>query len=222
MGGSAGFGTWAAQLERVYRDPTNEELHKAAHNEIADAAALSVPPSNALYGRPSSAIELAEAHKRKIQKIATVIKNGGVGENGERYTTDDLSAAVASAAGIYDAMAGASPNGANAFANVLMKADVGVGYDYIDFKRDDNGNVVHDDNNNAVTETKRVEGGTVREYIQRQMNGNAAFANRRRDYGQSLSEEAARQQQATAQPQPPGQSPGQRPPGGPPILGPRQ
>ncbi len=195
IGGMAGYGTWAQAMEDRYHGRITEE---AAHNMITDDAIDSVSPSQALYGKPSSAAALASAHRRRIQAISAGIQNG-------THNMNDLSAAVSAAAGLYDAMGQASPGNASAFANELMSADIGLPEISIP--------------NASGGSTTLNPGGTVREYIEMQMAGNDEFRNRRRDLASSTLAQAAHQEaliRAAAPTPTQGGTPGSTPPGMPP------
>lgn len=169
IAGVAGYGTWGGALEdRFYNRPTAGD----AHNRIMDDAINSASPSQALYGKPASAAAMAQAHARRIQAIAADVAAGRRGQG-------DLSAAVAGAAGLYDAMAQASPQNASAFANELMDVEVGA--------------PIYRQDGTVVT------GGTVREYIEEQMGRDREFVNRRRDFSVSTGERAAAERAALAQ-----------------------
>ncbi len=111
MAGQAGFGTWAGALSQLQAGNISST---EAHNRIMDNAADSVTPGQAMYGKPSSARELAESHTRRINKLATGVQNGTV-------LSKDYDQAVASTMGLYDAMAqSASPQNAREFADGLI------------------------------------------------------------------------------------------------------
>lgn len=175
VAGLAGFGTWGQQMENMYNVRTRDQATRAqvaqvAHDTIMDDTINSVPPGQALYGKPSSAAAVGAAHARRIQALATGLASG-------QNTPEELSAAVANAAGIYDAMAQASPNNANAMAEHLM--GVAIGPPIID-------------------PSGRVVQSTIREYITSQMNQNPAFVNRRRDYSSGAWQEGQLARQAAA------------------------
>ena len=170
MAGAAAYGTWATQMESLYRNNTAEN-HVIANNEVLDSAMESCTPGQAVYGKPSSAAALGQAHARRIQVIADEVNKG-------TKTQDDLSAAVAGAAGILDAMGMAAPLNASAFANELMSQEVGAPI--------------------ARADGTVVSRGTVREYIDEQMGSNAEFVNRRRDLGASTGERAEAERMAAA------------------------
>lgn len=186
IAGVAGFGTWATQLEGRYNNTTSAQ---AAHNMIMDDAINSASPGQAIYGKPSSAAAMGAAHARRITAIADGITAG-------TYTEDDLSAAMAGAAGIYDAMAQASPGNASAMANELMGVEIDGPSFTINSRREqvhaDSGKPVLGPDGRPLMETisQTVQPRTIREYIQSQMQGNAEFANRRRDFSQSTLAEA--------------------------------
>ena len=116
MAGAAGFADWATALEDRHNNVVTGEQ---AHDRIMDAAIDAVTPGQAIYGKQGSAAALGHAHARRIQEIAQGVQAG-------THTMDDLSAAMAGAAGIYDAMGQASPGNASAFANELFGEDVGL------------------------------------------------------------------------------------------------
>lgn len=187
IAGMAGYGTWAQQLEASHQqtDATRDATREAAHSAIIQDTIDSVPPAHALHGKPASARALAEGHRMRIKQLSSSITNGnlmdfGDGQGPRQATMDDLSGAVAAAAGIYDAMSSASPANASAFANELMGADMGIQTQYTDAS----GNV------QTIS--------TVREYIQAQMMGNDEFINRRRDLSTSTLAQAQQLQAAQA------------------------
>lgn len=186
IAGVAGFGTWAEQLDSLNSGTVTAQ---AAHNAIMDDAINSASPGQAIYGKPSSAAAMGQAHARRIQTIADSMNTGSeivptgqrdaAGNNIMRAATmDDLSAAVAGAAGIYDAMSQASPGNASAMANELMGQDSGLPEIRI---------------TDPITGVSSVimQPSSIRELIQTQMGGNAEFVNRRRDISQSTLERAA-------------------------------
>lgn len=188
IAGMAGYGTWAGALEGRHNGTVTGQ---DAHNTIMDDAINAASPGQAIYGKPASAAAMGAAHARRINRMSNEIAAGN-----SDYTIDDLSAAVAGAAGIYDAMSQASPANASAMANELMGVEIQNGPSF------------------TIGDTT-FHPRTVREYITTQMNGNAAFADRRRDLGQSTLAEARAQQQRQQQPGLGGLPGGT--PGGPPI-----
>ncbi len=203
VAGVAGFGTWAQQLEGMRRGNVTAEH---AHNAIMDDAINSASPGQAIYGKPSSAAAMGKAHARRIQAIASSINSGEMTmPTGQKdaagnailrtATVEDLSAATAGAAGIYDATSQASPANASAMANELM----GVKIDGPAFpiavqreRKNSDGSTAYGRDGKPAMETVMSESrpATIREYIQSQMNGNPEFANRRRDLSQSSLAEA--------------------------------
>jgi hypothetical protein len=190
IAGMAGFGTWAGEMENMYnhRGASEEEraqIAQNAHNTVMDDAAFSITPDQALYGKPSSAAAVGAAHRRRIQTLAQSVRSGDAviptGENDANgapimraATNEDVSAAVAHAAGIYDAIGRASPNNADAMAEELMSANI-------------NG-----------PDAPAAEHETIRDYIQWQMGSNDAFVDRRRDLGQGFDAAAAAEVQRRA------------------------
>lgn len=206
MAGAAGFGTWAAQMEALHNGSTTRA---AAHAVIMDEAIDAATPGQKIYGKPSSARAFAQAQARRIQTIADEVQAGNA-------TEDDLSAAVAEAAGVYDAMSQAAPGNASEFANGLMDVEIQgpaftTGTQPI---QGPNGPLVGP-NGQPLTRPVTTQPRTIREYVQSQMNGNDAFVNRRRDISQSSLERAAAEQQARARQATPGAS--AAPPTGPPT-----
>lgn len=147
MAGTASFNDWVGQLDALHEGRTTAV---AAHKAVMRGAANSATAQQKLYGKPSSARAFAEVHADKIRNIAL----------DPRATHGDLSAAVAEAAGIYDAMGSASPLNASAFAEGLMDVEI------------------------------PGTGANVREWTQMQMNQDPEFVNRRKDYGDGLTSES--------------------------------
>lgn len=121
--GGGSFGATLGEVRRMQdemrktgRAPDVTSRNKA-RDAIEGSALESSAPGQALYGKPKSAKHLAEAHVRKIDKIMTGISEG-------THTERDLKQAMASAAGIYDAMGSASPQNAREFANGLMSGSI--------------------------------------------------------------------------------------------------
>lgn len=196
VAGLAGYGTWAQQLEGMHN---GTQTAQNAHNEIMDDTIKSVAPSQAMYGKPSSAAELAKAHARKIQSIAAGVAAG-------THTQDDLSTAIAHAAGIADAISQASPQNGDAFVNNLFDQQILP---------------LPSSGGNVDTGV-----GTVRNYIDASMGGNSQFALRRSSfYASTLNGAAQRgpvdpaqvQQQAVQVPGAGGGVPGAGGPGGGPV-----
>lgn len=186
VAGAAGFSTWAVQLDNHYRAGGGEGVERVAHETIMDDAITSASPGQALYGKPGSAAEFGAAHARRLQRLAESIRTGQEvvvdrGPNGQEIrrvaTEEDLSAAMAAAAGIYDAMAQASPGNASQMANELMSVRI-------------DGIPVHVQNPDGTVEARTS--ATVREMIQAQMDSNPEFVNRRRDFQLAAAAEAAR------------------------------
>jgi Sec-independent protein translocase protein TatA len=222
IAGQAGYGTWAQQMENTYNaqgqdQATRDAVHEAAHMAIMDDTIDSVAPGNALYGKPSSAAAVGAAHARRIQAISAGIQAG-------THTEDDLSAAVAAAAGIYDAMGQASPGNASAMANELMGVALPDGPSFTTNQQETvynpaTGTPMIDATGRPVTRTvtSTVKPATVREYIEAQMNGNPEFVDRRRDLSQAAWRQAQQQQAQQQQgPQPPQAGPQINPQVGPP------
>jgi hypothetical protein len=137
-------------------------------------------------------------------------------------TEDDLSAAVANAAGIYDAMAQASPNNANAMANTLMGREIDGPEFTVATQQEkwENGERVIEDGRPAFeTVTQTVKPKTVRAYIDAQMNGNAAFKDRRKDFSAATWAQGQQAQAAAAIAGGPGATPIAPPQNGPPGSG---
>ena len=189
VAGVAGYGTWASQLENTFRH-NDAATRRSAHMAIMNDAIDSASPSQAIYGKPSSARAMAQAHAHRIQTIARQVNEGNA-------TQEDLSAAVASAAGLYDAMGQAAPGNASEFANVLMGQEVGTPL------LGPNGEVA-------------ANNGTVRQYVEAQMLGNEAFKNRRRDLSQATLAGAAAEAAARTRITPGTGGPPTPPSGGPP------
>jgi hypothetical protein len=281
IGGAAGYGVWATQMEELYRHPGDANARRIAHEKITDDARASSPPGQAVYGRQSSARALGESQAREIARIAAedkpkieaalnnvnnveavqgtnlkavddkhtpIIQNAAAEvarlEAGvqpgtstpelsiardtlsaaqaayrtERAPVEDtaqealaradqqlaasqsrLSAAMAAAAGVWDAMGQASPNNASAYASKLMSMDLSKvkGLDSSPI-----GSLLTQRDQKTGKTDYVPEVTTVREYIQTQMAGNQEFVNRRHDIGQSTLSEARyfRQQQQNQQP----------------------
>jgi len=205
VAGQAGYATWAQQADDLYNGTVSDI---DAHNIIMDDAIDSVNPGTAVYGKPSSAGAMAEAHARRIRAISDGIAQG-------TNTEADLDAALASAAGILDVMGtSASPQNASAFANHLMKMKIphGRGTPVLG----PNGQQVLDANGQPVMSSPPT---TVRELLDQRMS-NPEFRTRRKDYGATFGAAAQAQQIAQNAPQP-GAGAGAGPPaGGPPVGGP--
>ena len=241
IGGAAGYGVWAKQMDNLYRNPNDATAHETAHKEIVKDALASSPPGQAVYGRQTSAAAMGEGEAEIIATIAAEDKgkieaalanvnsvegahrtnladidarhnliiqnatakveglNGQVasgindpatldalataqgelttahtnhnterdaaeiaGQNAIRKADQGLavaqgrlSAAMATAAGIYDALGQSSPNNASAYASKLMSKDIGA----LLTSRD-----------RRTGETKiEPEITTVRQYVQSQM-----------------------------------------------------
>jgi hypothetical protein len=235
VAGMAGYGTWGQQLDNLYDHRGADEATRAAvaqeaHDAIMDDTINSVAPGQALYGKPSSAAAIGEAHARRIETIAeslssgaSVIPTGQNDANGDPVlraaTEEDLSAAVANAAGIYDAMAQASPNNANAMAESLMGREIEGPEFTVTSQQEkwENGErAVEADGRPAFeTVTQTLKPKTVREYIDAQMNGNVAFRNRRKDFSAATWAQGQQAQAAAAIANGPGGgAPGASPPGG--------
>lgn len=198
MAGVAGYATWAAQLRRVRDRPGDAGIHESANDVIMEDASRSASAGQAIYGKPSSAAAFAKAHRKRIQGIAEGIMNQRVNpETGAQYSMDDLSAAVAGAAGLYDAMSSASPNSANSFANELFSQSSGIP----EIKLPDG--------------TTLMKGQTIGDFVRAQMGGNSEFVNRRKDYGRSTLEEAQAEYAQRNRPVPGANGGGFKPPGPP-------
>lgn len=202
IAGMAGFGTWASQLETTYRDGSATTAQQA-HFAIMDSAIDSVSPSQALYGKPASAAAMGAAHARRIQAISNGINEG-------THTQEDMAAAMAAAAGIFDAMSQASPQNASAMANELMSVTI-IGGPEIppsairQQRLNPDGQPEVDASGHAVYDTvvdpssgRAAGAATVREYIQWQMNSNPEFVNRRRDLSQATLAQASTMAAASA------------------------
>lgn len=181
IAGLAGYGTWAGAMEDRFRGRITAQQ---AHEAIMDDTIDSVSPGQAIYGKPASAAAVGAAHARRINTIARGIGNGTINpatiqrddqgnitDPGRAYDMDDLSAALAGAAGIYDAMSQASPQNASAMANELMGVEVELPQGGLPTL--------------AGGTVPLFPQGTVRELIQTQMAGNPEFVNRRRDLTQA-------------------------------------
>jgi hypothetical protein len=129
--GGASYGSTLTQTikmrDELRRTGTVSDTTRAAVNEaIYDSAADSSSASQAMYGKPGSAGHLAEAHSRKINKLLSRANEVALGVSAGTHTEDQLytaereaKQAMASTAGLYDAMAQASPNMAREYANGL-------------------------------------------------------------------------------------------------------
>jgi hypothetical protein len=201
IAGQAGFGTWANAMEQRYLN-SDGFSEKDAHDLIMADAIDSAQPGHAIYGKPTSAAAMGEAHYEKIQKLASSMATGtafeykdAAGNTQSRVATqEDLDAATAAAAGILDAMNQASPQNASAFANQLMgKTVVGGGTPA-------SGTGLVDANGRPISSGARGPDMTVREMIESRMQ-NQQFVIRRKDYGASVLSDAQRQahQLVTAQ-----------------------
>lgn len=127
--GGAGFGATIGAVRSIQdamnQGVTGQALQDVINNAgtaVEDSAIDSSPAGQAVYGKPTSARVLARAHRRKIDNIMASIASGqAVNVNGEnRVATErDLKQAMASAAGVYDAMSQAAPQNAREFADGL-------------------------------------------------------------------------------------------------------
>ena len=191
VAGVAGFGTWSKQLEDSYRNPANLAN---AHSIIMDDAIDSASPSQAIYGKKSSAATMGAQWATRIKAIANErIKPENQNQQAQVILDAQLSVAMSSAAGIYDAMSQASPQNASAMANELMGVTL--------------------DNGPGIIGGSSGQQFTIREYIQSQMDSNPEFVNRRRDMTQSTYDQAQRER-AMGQGMPTNGSTGDGMPGG--------
>lgn len=220
VAGLAGYGTWAEQMQKMYDKPNDEETALGAHNAIMADTINSVAPGQALYGKPSSAAAIGKAHATRLKELAASIndpsklitdidpntgrpKKDASGKVIQRQATrEDLDAAMANAAGIYDAMAQASPNNANAMAEELMGAAIDgptltrsvTKEKWANGKRQQNpdGSPAFE----IVQEEYKPE--SVREYITSQMESSSGFVNRRRDFSAATWQQGQQAQAAAA------------------------
>ena len=220
IAGQAGFSTWATQLEAANNGASAIDTHNAIMDDTID----SVPPGYAIHGKPGSAAALGAAHNRRIQKLAKSINSGEeIIDTGKKdaqgkaimraATMDDLSVAVANAAGIADAMGQASPQNASAFVNEL--------YDKSVVLRDDK---LREAGMGVATVGPPPPGSTpittqtVRDLVDSSMGGNSQFVMRRTTMeSRSLAQSQQYMQQQRIQggaqglPPGPGNTPGMTP-----------
>ncbi|MCA9323612.1 hypothetical protein KC992_00750 [Candidatus Saccharibacteria bacterium] len=219
--GKAGYATMAAQMGRLYQagshgDRNNiiardrrEGLEAEASQIIYDDVLDSATPQEAMYGKPNSAAAIGQAHARRIQGLIDSMNNGTVIESlGRAANIDDVSAATAAAAGLYDAMGQAAPQNAAAFANELMGQQIsGVTLTTEQMVYGQNGQPQIDVNGNVVKRTvTNPPPTTIRELIQQlpQSNESKEFLDRRKEYGVDALQGARAQQAAQQGIQPPG------------------
>ncbi len=223
VAGQAGFATWAGQAEEMYRAQNSNitqqqrlQVAQNAHEAIMDNAIDSASPQYALHGKPSSARAMGAAHARRIQEYADsinsgtqVINTGQTDAQGNAImraaSQEDLDAALAGSAGIYDAMSSSTPQNASAFANELMGVRI-------------NGSRTMQTN----THSQSTSDLTVRELIQdRDSSGPQEYIDRRRNTYQSYSQQAQQQNLLNQQQNPPQvNGPGNTPPNQPGGPGP--
>lgn len=119
--GAAGYGVMAGQMEALHNGSVTEAQ---ATDTIMDSVIDSSDPRQATYGKQQSAEQLAHAHARRIDTALNNARAVAAGVAAGTHTQDQLYAAereakqaIASAAGVYDAMSSASPQNARAFAD---------------------------------------------------------------------------------------------------------
>lgn len=144
--GGASFGTTLNSV-RAMRDElrttgaVSQQTRDTVNNEIYGSAADSASPAQAMYGKPSSARHLAEAHANRINDLISqfAAADNGVNVHGANSTLGkqaaaerdraerELNQAMASSAGLYDAMASASPVNAREYADGLTGRGFSLG-----------------------------------------------------------------------------------------------
>ena len=129
--GGAGFGdtlgaVQTMQQELVATGTVSAATRDAATETILQGAIDSSAPNQVVYGKPNSARQLAQAHSNRINRLITEANTAHAGVAAGTHTqaqadvlVDNAKQAMASAAGVYDAMQSASPQNARAFANGL-------------------------------------------------------------------------------------------------------
>src|SRR4030095_7892891 len=139
--GGAGFGTTYAQV-REYMQHLRTGTGIASANAADRATAIqqgtstilegvidSSTAGQAVYGKRSSATQIAEAHARRVESYIRSLDSGqAINIDGQdRVATErDVKQALASAQGIHDAMGQASPKNARAFADGFMGRGLNV------------------------------------------------------------------------------------------------
>ena len=134
IAGQAGYGDWdAAYQQMLTANPAKKEEYaatrEAVNAKIMNSAIDSAPPQYAIHGKPSSAAAMGATHFARIQDLMDKKASGEAaikykkadGTEGMRAVNDsDIEAAVAHAAGVYDALSTASPLNADAYAQQLF------------------------------------------------------------------------------------------------------
>jgi hypothetical protein len=133
--GGAAFGATAGQTRRMrdeLRDTgtVSQETHNDVRRTLLNSVIDSSTPGAAIYGKPGSASELAQAHAARVNEHLANYADVARGVVAGTHTKEQLYAAkrqaeqeMAAVGGVYDAMSQAAPQNAKEFADGL----IGVG-----------------------------------------------------------------------------------------------
>lgn len=186
-----------------------------ANRNVMDSVIESAGGGHAVHGKPGSARAIAGGHADRIKRL---INSANTGETMkidgvERQATGrDIKQALASAHGVHDALRGASPQNAKAFADTLMGTTLDVDNMSPDVKSA-LGPAWESQSGGFVS--SGPEGGiSVREAMRGLAGKDQAYDEMRHDFATQAEEYGTRTQ--PQQPQQPGEGP--QAPGGPPAT----
>ncbi len=190
--GGASFGTTLTQSlamrDELRRTGTiSQATRDRVNKEIYESAADSSSPAQAIYGKPSSAKHLAEAHALKIRDMMTSLNTGqSININGvSRIATEaDIKQELASTAGLYDAMAQSSPQNAREYADGLTSIELPT--------TNMTGNLRASMTLHPDRLSSSAGNISVREAMENLRVNDVDFQNMRRDYGTNMAAEAQR------------------------------
>jgi hypothetical protein len=204
-------------LARGVDDKGNQYTADDANRDVMDSVIESAGGAHAVHGKPGSARAIAGAHADRINRLINSANKGKTMriDGIERVATGrDIKQSLAAAHGVHDALRGASPQNAKAFADTLMGTGLNVD-NMSDEVRSTLGPAW--ENQAGSSASAGPEGGiSVREAMRSLAGRDQAYDEMRHDFATQAEQQTVRQQ---PQPTQPGGNP-PAPSGGPPPTPP--